>query len=72
VRKRCRPDLRGEAGGSATRTPAIGHLEKLAAQQAPQAGVAARQSGLTWDAIGKALGSTRKAAFQRFARYFPQ
>jgi hypothetical protein len=31
-----------------------------------------RQSGVMWDAIGKALGSTRQAAFQRFARYLPK
>ncbi|MGO4419161.1 hypothetical protein AB4Z54_10495 [Streptomyces sp. MCAF7] len=48
---------------------AIGRLEKLVAAHAPTAGATARAKGITWDAVGKALGTTRQAAFQRFRKY---
>lgn len=48
---------------------AIGQLEKLVGDQAPTAGAAARKDGQTWQAIGKALGTSRQAAYQRFSRF---
>jgi hypothetical protein len=48
---------------------AIGQLEKLVGNVAPTAGAAARQDGKTWNAIGRALGTTRQAAYQRFSRF---
>ncbi|MGW1008218.1 hypothetical protein [Streptomyces sp. F11] len=48
---------------------AIGQLEKLVGDVAPTAGAAARIDGQTWTTIGKALGTTRQAAFQRFKRF---
>jgi hypothetical protein len=48
---------------------AIGQLEKLVGDLAPTAGAGARKDGKTWDAIGRALGTTRQAAFQRFKRF---
>lgn len=49
----------------------IAQLERLTVDQAPRAGIAARQKGTTWDAIGRAIGATRQAAFQRFGRHLP-
>jgi len=51
---------------------AIGQMERLIGDQAPKAGVAARQQHVTWDAIGKAIGATRQAASQRFGRHIPR
>lgn len=48
---------------------AIGQLEKLVGDLAPTAGAAARKDGKTWNEIGRALGTTRQAAFQRFKRF---
>ncbi|WAZ26777.1 hypothetical protein STRCI_008414 [Streptomyces cinnabarinus] len=48
---------------------AIGRLEKLLGDVAPPAGAAARKDGQTWTAIGKALGTPRQAAYQRFSRF---
>lgn len=50
---------------------AVGRMEKLVAQHAPTAGAAARTKGEAWSAIGRALGTTRQAAYQRFARHLP-
>ncbi|MDV7222751.1 hypothetical protein [Streptomyces prunicolor] len=50
---------------------AIRQLETLIGVEGPRAGAAARQEGVTWDAIGKAIGTTRQAAFQRFGRHLP-
>ncbi|MDX2707792.1 hypothetical protein PV350_33825 [Streptomyces sp. PA03-6a] len=51
---------------------AVGRLEALIEEQAPAAGAAARGQGATWVEIGAAVGSTRQAAYQRFARYLPR
>ncbi|MFB7293400.1 hypothetical protein [Actinacidiphila glaucinigra] len=51
---------------------AVGRVEALIGQQAPAAGVAARGRGATWVEIGAAVGSSRQAAYQRFARYLPR
>jgi hypothetical protein len=51
---------------------AIGRLETLIELQAPRAGIAAREKSATWIDIGEALGATRQAAFQRFARHLPR
>ena len=48
---------------------AIGRMEKLVAHCAPTAGAAARTKGETWSAVGKALGTSRQAAYQRFSRF---
>jgi hypothetical protein len=48
---------------------AIGHLEKLVGDLAPTAGAAARMDGQTWTSIGKALNTSRQAAYQRFSRF---
>ncbi|MFG2895056.1 hypothetical protein [Streptomyces sp. NPDC048248] len=48
---------------------AVGRLEKLVGDVAPSAGAAARLDSQTWKAIGRALGTTRQAAYQRFARF---
>ncbi|MEU0023539.1 hypothetical protein ABZ173_38580 [Streptomyces rochei] len=48
---------------------AIGQLEKLVGDVAPTAGAGARNDGQTWTAIGRALGTTRQAAYQRFSRF---
>lgn len=48
---------------------AIGRMEKLVAHCAPIAGAAARTKGETWSAVGKALGTSRQAAYQRFSRF---
>lgn len=48
---------------------AISRMESLAAVHAPTAGAVARAKGATWDAVGKAVGTTRQAAFQRFRKY---
>lgn len=48
---------------------AIGQLEKLVGDQAPTAATTARRDGQTWDAIGRALGTSRQAAYQRFGRF---
>lgn len=47
----------------------IGQLEKLVGDLAPTAGAAARMDGQTWSAIGKALNTSRQAAYQRFSRF---
>ncbi|MFC9223147.1 hypothetical protein ACFT8W_20880 [Streptomyces hygroscopicus] len=47
----------------------IGQLEELVGDLAPTAGAAARLDGQTWTTIGKALNTTRQAAFQRFKRF---
>ncbi|WP_326569954.1 hypothetical protein OIE69_00535 [Actinacidiphila glaucinigra] len=51
---------------------AVGRVEALIEREAPAAGVEARGQGATWVEIGDAVGSTRQAAFQRFARYLPR
>ncbi|MGW0630491.1 hypothetical protein [Streptomyces sp. NPDC002758] len=48
---------------------AVGQLEKLVGDVAPTAGAGARNDGQTWTAIGRALGTTRQAAYQRFSRF---
>lgn len=48
---------------------AIGQLENLVGNTAPTAGAGARLDGESWSAIGRALGTTRQAAFQRFSRF---
>ncbi|RSS67357.1 hypothetical protein [Streptomyces sp. WAC06128] len=48
---------------------ALTRMESLAAAHSPTAGAAARSKGATWDAVGKAVGTTRQAAFQRFRKY---
>jgi hypothetical protein len=48
---------------------AIGQLEKLVGDVAPTAGAGARNSGEKWTVIGRALGTTRQAAYQRFSRF---
>lgn len=48
---------------------AITRLERLCSTQAPQAAAAARTTRVTWDAIGRAVGTTRQAAFQRFSKH---
>lgn len=48
---------------------AIGHLEKLIGDLTPTAGAAARKDGQTWVAIGRALNTSRQAAYQRFSRF---
>lgn len=50
---------------------AIGRLEKVIAEYAPTAGATARTKGEAWSSIGRALGTTRQAAYQRFARHLP-
>jgi hypothetical protein len=47
----------------------IARMEKLVGDLAPTAGAAARKDGQTWTAIGKALNTTRQAAYQRFSRF---
>jgi|SRR6476620_11737010 len=47
----------------------IGQLEKLVGDLAPTAGAAARKDGQTWNAIGRALNTSRQAAYQRFSRF---
>ncbi|MGW2355208.1 hypothetical protein [Actinacidiphila glaucinigra] len=51
---------------------AVGRVEALIERQAPAAGVAARGRGATWVEIGAAVGSSRQAAYQRFARHLPR
>lgn len=48
---------------------AIGRLEKMIEVHAPTAGVSARSQMITWEAIGKALRTSRQAAYQRFGKY---
>lgn len=48
---------------------AIGQLENLVGNVAPTAGAGARLDGESWSTIGRALGTTRQAAFQRFSRF---
>ncbi|MFI8186725.1 hypothetical protein ACIF70_40520 [Actinacidiphila glaucinigra] len=58
--------------GVADPLEAVGRVEALIEQQAPAAGAAARGQGATWVEIGAAVGSTRQAAYQRFARHLPR
>ncbi|MFB7292243.1 hypothetical protein [Actinacidiphila glaucinigra] len=51
---------------------AVGRVEGLIEREAPAAGVAARGRGATWVEIGRAVGSSRQAAYQRFARHLPR
>lgn len=51
---------------------AVGRVEALIEQEAPAAGVTARGQGATWVEIGDAVGSSRQAAYQRFARHLPR
>jgi hypothetical protein len=48
---------------------AIGQMEKLIEVQAPIAGTWARSRKVTWEAIGRALRTSRQAAYQRFGKY---
>jgi hypothetical protein len=48
---------------------AIGHLEQLLQRQTPRAAARARWAGETWHAIGRALGISRQAAYQRFGKH---
>jgi hypothetical protein len=48
---------------------AVGRIEKLVGDVAPTAGAAARKDGQTWAAVGRALNTSRQAAYQRFSRF---
>jgi hypothetical protein len=48
---------------------AVARMEALVAANAPTAGATARAKDVTWDRIGKVLGTTRQAAYQRFRKY---
>ena len=48
---------------------AIGTLEAVTRHRGRAAAETARERDITWDAIGRALGITRQAAFQRFAKH---
>ncbi|MEH0549234.1 hypothetical protein QA802_41220 [Streptomyces sp. B21-105] len=47
----------------------VARMEALVAAYAPTAGATARAKDVTWDRIGKVLGTTRQAAYQRFRKY---
>lgn len=47
----------------------VARMEALVAAYAPPAGATARAKDVTWDRIGKVLGTTRQAAYQRFRKY---